>query len=252
MKAASIPDRREFKCALSSDGLVALRRALAGLCDRDRYAGPDGTYVLRSLYLDTPDCALFQANEREAGSRFKARVRGYPGSSKAPVFAEITARHGDVIHKTRASLEAAGWPARIRKVRGVDPALDNFVYHLERYDLRPTALVQYRREAWMSRYNDYARVSVDTHIECQRPRGFSLEAGPNWRPVDLAANTWTTRSVAVLELKWSRQAPRWMAELVASLDLVRGAFSKYIYAMLALAEDHHRDYRRASSPWSHP
>lgn len=249
---AEVPARREFKYLVPPQAMGALRVALGGLCDRDPHAGPDGTYVLRSLYLDTADCALFQANERQAVSRFKARVRGYPGAPGAPVFAEIKARHGDVIHKTRAVLRPDTWVEAVCRGQAGDPALDNFIYHRERYDLRPTALVQYRREAWMSRYDDYARVSVDTRIECQAPRGLSLKAGPGWRPLDLGCNTWTPRSVAVLELKWADHAPRWMVDLVAGLGLLRGAFSKYIYSMLAIAEDHHRDYRWASSPWSRP
>ncbi|HCP45719.1 MAG TPA: hypothetical protein DIU15_06740, partial [Deltaproteobacteria bacterium] len=64
-----IPLRREFKYLVAREQISALRAGLQGLCRRDPHSGPDGTYRLRSLYLDTPDLRLFHANEREAVRR---------------------------------------------------------------------------------------------------------------------------------------------------------------------------------------
>ena len=76
-----------------------LRKRIAGYCTRDEFAQEDGSYRIRSLYLDTWNMSLYKANDREAPRRFKARVRSYPDAPGGPVFAEIKARVGDVIQR---------------------------------------------------------------------------------------------------------------------------------------------------------
>lgn len=252
-RAVEIPVRHEFKYPVSRSMLPALRSRLVPFCDRDENAGPDGTYLLRSLYLDTLDLRLFHANEREAGTRFKARLRGYPEALGSPVFAEVKNRIGDAIRKTRGVLPPVGWERTfLPGVTSADasPGLQAFLYVMHRHDLRPTVLVQYRREAWAGRWEDYARVSIDTAIECQRAHGLSLDPNGPWRPIDHALFTHTPDSVCVVELKFPEVAPRWMVDLVQQLDLLRHAFSKYCHSMLSLAADHHRDRREAGSPWA--
>ncbi len=248
----AIPNRREFKYLVPRAHLPALRAALDGLCDLDPHAGPDRTYGLRSLYFDSPGLRLYHANEREAVVRFKARVRCYPDSPGSPVFAEVKRRTGDVIHKSRAKLPDGGWADALGPDgpgAGADDALGAFLSRMHRYQLRPVVLVEYRREAYVSRLDDYARVSIDTRIGCQRQTALTLDAPRSWRPIDQPWRTWTPMSPCVVELKWARQAPRWMADLVQRVELLRHAFSKYCGAMLALSDDHFRDYRRAQSLW---
>lgn len=242
-----IPARREFKYLFERARLPELRAALRPWCELDPHAGADGTYTLRSLYFDAPDLRLFHANEREAVTRFKARVRTYPGAEGAPVFAEVKSRFGDVIRKSRAALPREDWT---QGLRGGGPELDPFVIRMHRHDLRPVALVEYRREAWMSRVDEYARVSIDTAIRCQAADRLSLEAHPGrWRPIDHPLLTWTPASPCVVELKWADYAPSWMVQLTQRLDLLRHSFSKYCNSMLSLADDQFRDYREAQSTW---
>ncbi len=241
-----IPARREFKYLVERARVPALRDALRPWCERDPHAGEDGTYALRSLYFDSPDLMLFHANEREAPRRFKARVRTYPEGNEAPVFAEIKFRSGDVIHKTRTPLPAEDWRAALRP--GGAAELDPFLSRVRRHDLRPTALVEYRREAWVSRIDAYGRVSIDFGVQCQAAGRLTLDADPRrWRPVDHPLITWMPVSPCVVELKWADYAPSWMVQLVQRLDLLRHSFSKYCYSMQSLADDHYRDYRWTSS-----
>ncbi len=247
-----IPLRREYKFMLPKSRLPELRHHLRASCDRDRNAGPDGTYTARTLYFDAPDMRLFNANEIEASKRFKARVRGYPDTPEAPVFVELKHRDGDIISKVRAKLPKDQLAAALSPGGGFDasPELGAFLFQMIRHDLRPVLLAQYRREAWMSRVEEYARVSIDTEIVTQATDRISMDATGDWRPVDHALQTWTKDSCCVLELKWADAIPRWMQALAQSMGLLRAAFSKYCYGMENLAEDHFRDYRRASSPWA--
>ncbi|MCP4872331.1 MAG: polyphosphate polymerase domain-containing protein [Proteobacteria bacterium] len=243
-----VPARREFKYLMNRADVPALRRALESWCDLDKFAGPDRTYRLRSLYFDAPDMRLYHANEREAPQRFKARVRSYPEAESSPVIAEIKFRSGDVIRKTRTRMPQGDWTRGLRAGGGLD--LDPFVVRMHRHDLRPVALVDYRREAYMSRVDTYARVSIDSKIQTQAMHELSLEAhAKRWRAVDTPLLTFTSTSPCVVELKWADYAPPWMVQLAQSLDLTRHSFSKYCYSMLSLADDHHRDYREGQSLW---
>lgn len=245
-RSAQIPARREFKYLIDRSRLPALRAALSPFCGLDAHAGADRAYGLRSLYFDSPDMRLYHANEREAPVRFKARVRWYSDAESSPIYAEIKLRDGDVIKKTRTSLPTPDWASGLRAGAPVGP----FGMRMHRHDLRPVALVDYRREAYMSRVDEYARISIDTQIRCQEQDRWSLEANPRrWRAIDHPLQTWMTTSPCVVELKWADYAPSWMVSLVQQLDMLRFSFSKYCYSMLALSEDHYRDYREAQSRW---
>lgn len=226
--------RREFKYLLDLHELPHLQRLLAPHCRPDPYAGPDGTYLIRSLYLDTWDYRLFLANEREAPVRYKARVRTYPEWPGAPVFLEIKSRVSDVIHKTRAKVARDGWTDHLRAgcPGAADPALQAFQLRASEHGLQPTALVQYARYAWKGIEEDYARVSVDVRIQCQERHRLDLEASDRyWRPIDSTAVTLTPTVVSVLELKFAGTPPWWMQSLVQQLDLIRHSYSKYCNAV---------------------
>ena len=249
-----VPDRHEFKYLIPRAEIPALRKHISGFCDRDQHAGEDGTYALRSLYLDTWNMRLFKANEREAPIRIKARIRSYPGGDpNGPVFAEIKGRNGDVIRKTRAKLPADNWAALLR---GESPgeyacdALDDWVCRMHRFDLQPICHVEYRREAWMSTLETYARVSIDYDIVCRSMRDWTLKGPRGTRAVDTPLPTHTEGSIAVVELKWADAIPRWMVQLVQRLDYLRHSFSKYGFSVLALSDDHYVDYRRSQSTWA--
>ena len=235
----AIPERREFKYLLPGELIDPIRQALAGICTLDAHAGPDRRYAIRSLYLDTADLRLYTANDLEAPVRFKARVRCYPGAGKrGPVFFEIKHRTLDIIRKTRFKVKAdrlSQYLTDFPAPSDDDPRWARFCSLQWTYGLRPWVQVEYQREAYMSRLEDYARVSIDTDIRCQRASAWSLSAGPRqWRGVDHTVQTATHQPVAVLELKFAGQAPWWMFDLVRRFDLIRHSYSKYCYSIAAL------------------
>jgi hypothetical protein len=88
--------------------------------------------------------------------------------------------------------------------------------------------VRYRREAYTSIVDDYARVCFDRGIGAQRTESWDLDPDPYgwcefahyWQP-ELA-----NRSV-VLELKCQSTIPPWLSDLVRRHSLNRTSFSKY-------------------------
>ena len=228
--------RREFKYLIPTHALDRIRRGLQGIASLDQHTGPSGDYEIRSLYLDTHDRRLFHANEREAHERYKVRVRCYPGVQEAPYFLEVKRRTGDVIRKTRVPVATRDWP-RILRDPGHHAKASAFADLCDYRDLRPSSLVTYRREAWVSDLDDYARVTFDSRICCAPANRWSLEPNTTaWRPVDHRIGTRTTQGITVVEMKFAGAAPIWMHRLVQRLDLIRFAFSKYGESIHALTE----------------
>jgi SPX domain protein involved in polyphosphate accumulation len=236
---SEIIERYEYKYLLPDRLVPAVREAAQAACHVDRYAGPDGTYLIRSLYFDTPELELYRANEREQHDRYKLRVRVYPGK-ESPAFLEVKRRVGDVIVKTRAIVPHASWAAVVAADAAALDALPAvarerampFVVRVHRHHAAPVLLVEYEREAYVSDIDGYARLTFDRRIHVQPKATLDLEADPSaWRSVDHVVRTKTIEPVCVLELKFERRPPRWMVDFVRHLELERRSFSKYCYGM---------------------
>jgi hypothetical protein len=249
-------ERHEFKYLIPRELVPRIREAAKTVCRIDRYAGADGTYTVRSLYLDTARYDLFWANEHEHGDRFKARIRCYPDAT-APVFLEIKRRVLDTVIKTRAAVPFALWqeivasPIGLRAVpaaaagtrasngraggkTAVSQHTERFLALVHTYHLVPALLVDYVREAYVSEYDDYARLTFDRRIACQVERELRLDGDARgWRFVVPPGRTVLDPALLVLELKAGKTVPRWMSDIVRRFDLVRWSFSKYAYGLQA-------------------
>ncbi len=239
-----IPARYEIKYLLLPEQVPAVRAAIAGICALDAHSeeAVDRRYSVTSLYFDTPDLAFYRAKIDRAPRRLKLRARRYD-SAGSPVFLEVKRRDGEVVRKTRAVC-AGDWAGLLAAPREIvsrgDPALHDFSAMLEQTKAEPRLLVRYRREAWASVIDDYARVTFDSAIEYQPwdEASFDGSAGA-WLPLDDVVTANLARSGIVLELKFdaagrfgdddrsSGRAPPWMISLVRRFDLLRRGFSKY-------------------------
>ena len=235
---ANLLERREYKYLVTPKLAEKVRHWIQPFCNGDPYAGPDGTYEIDSLYLDTPDFSLFRANERELVDRVKLRIRSYPAMNHDPLFLEVKRRVNDVVAKTRAKV-----PAKILRglmehgtaqlMDSIEPksrrAAERFLCYAVGHHMRPRVLVRYTREPWMSTIDDYARVTFDSRIRsCDASDWNLLPERKDWKFVDHAVSMGTNDSRIVLELKFeSERMPFWMSTLVQSLHLQRRSFSKY-------------------------
>jgi SPX domain protein involved in polyphosphate accumulation len=236
-----IIERYEYKYLVPDRLVPAIREAARATSRIDKYADPDGTYRIRSLYFDTDRFDLYWANEREQADRFKMRARIYPGKP-SPVFLEVKRRILDVIVKSRAAVPADSWrdvlAGREAALSALPPAARkgalSFLARLHRHHIHPVMLIEYEREAYISDIDKYARLTFDRKIIVQPQEKLDFEGNPRgWRPVDHIAQTRTPEPVSVLELKFETRPPRWMVALVRRLDLIRYSFSKYCYGVTA-------------------
>jgi hypothetical protein len=225
-----IPDRYELKYLISESQVEAVRRAIEPYCvlDPNCEGLPGQEYGIQSLYLDTPNRDLFRISRERRARRWKARVRRYDGSET--VFLEIKNKDHDLIKKQRARIPADGWSERVHRQLGADasPAERIFCERLERYDLVPTLMVRYQREAWLSTVDSYARVTFDRRVVAQPWNDWSLDVDEvNWVALDSSHSMLTVPRGVVLELKCLTAVPRWLSNVVHSVGLVRDRYSKY-------------------------
>ena len=237
---AALIERREYKYLVDRPTADAVRAAIRPFCRPDPYAArsPELRYTVETLYLDTPDLALYWANDHEEPDRVKIRVRGYAEARAAPVFVEVKRRVGDVISKSRgrvsrdvlADLVMDRRTAIPGDVRGADRhAVERFLALSRTKHARPVTVVRYRREPWVSTIDDYARICFDTRIEAARVDDATFDPpSSSWRALDGAINSRAAvESLTVLELKFTTNVPSWMSNVVRNLGLTRGAFSKF-------------------------
>ncbi|MGC4114741.1 MAG: polyphosphate polymerase domain-containing protein [Myxococcales bacterium] len=206
-----IPDRHELKFIIPEHQVDSVRAAIRPFCDLDHHCqtAPDHQYVIESLYLDTPRRDLYRVSRERRASRFKLRVRRY-GTKSDRVFFEVKNKDRGMIRKLRAKVPVEGWADRLEGAYAQDAgaAEVDFRARTDRYLLRPTVLVRYEREAYVSLVDDYARVTFDRRVVCQPHETFDFEADPSsWRSIDHGLALKRVRAGVVLELEVHRRRP---------------------------------------------
>jgi hypothetical protein len=86
--------RYERKFVIPEPTALAVRRFVASYLVLDEHMageGPDG-YRVCSLYLDTPDLALYRRTTEGIKNRYKLRIRFYDDARESPAFLEIKKR----------------------------------------------------------------------------------------------------------------------------------------------------------------
>jgi SPX domain protein involved in polyphosphate accumulation len=234
--------RYELKYRVSERTAVAVREFVRGYLVPDEFAAlsADASYMVHSLYLDSPQLWLYRSTVNGDKNRFKLRLRFYDESADSPVFFEIKRRLDNCIMKQRAAVRRAAVPALLagtwpslcdlwRPEARPLAALQEFSRLMQRVRATPRSHVVYRREAWMSPRDTSARVTFDREVRC----------APELRPQLRAAVPGAVQVFAqqvILELKFTARMPRWAAELVQCFGLVQSGAAKYVEGVTALGE----------------
>lgn len=236
-------ERHEAKYVVPYELMPAIRDAIAPYVLPDKNGvGEFPRYLVRTIQLDNRNLALHYAKEVEQLNRFKLRIRTYGTNGKAPYFIEIKRKLGDIIVKTRTIFKADQY----EPVLFTDPkkyiSFNNEKEHMNYLDfLRlsqeigalPVLMIQYDRESYMGRIEDYARITFDTNICYQMTSSYDFAAVNNrkWRHVDTFTGLRSDYPGFILELKSKMGVPRWLMDIVRRFNLVRTGFCKYSAAL---------------------
>jgi len=192
-----IPERYELKYTIPAHRVADISAFVEPYCSLDYHSSisPDNFYQVNSLYFDSPDFVLLRNRLGGVHDRFNMRVRTYGAQPQEPWFLEVKRKVGDIIRKYRARVKE-GDLARI-----LDPGVDVGPYlkgpgdaknaELFRrlahaYNAVPVVQTTYKRKAYFSTCDDYARVTFDKGLRYQARDTYDplpVEAG--FAPTDL-------------------------------------------------------------------
>lgn len=235
--------RFELKYIISGEIALSVRDFVSSYLEIDEFGAtlPNLSYPVHSLYLDSPDMKLYKATINGDKNRFKLRLRFYENRADAPVFFEIKRRMNNTISKQRGGVRREGvegllagqlpLPSHlISKEPKQMIALQNFCRLLANLEAGPKAHIAYVREAWISRFDNSVRVTMDRNVRCD-PEPSARLSTDMIRPVTVFGNK------VVLELKFTNRFPDWFKELVRVFGLMQCGAAKYVDGVTLLGED---------------
>jgi SPX domain protein involved in polyphosphate accumulation len=227
-------NRFELKYLLSLEAAEAFSRELGNYLQFDRYGNGSGDYAVSSLYYDSSDYRFYWEKVEGIKFRRKLRIRHYETQAEltpdTKVFVEVKQRLDRVTQKRRVLL-----PYRdalrlcdgrsIPEHRPEDRAVVEEIYTmLHQYNLRPTSVVSYLRQAFIgSDYDVGLRVTFDTNLR-YRTNDLQLHSkriGSFLLPAERI----------ILEVKANERVPYWLTELVAAYNFRLIRISKYCHSL---------------------
>jgi hypothetical protein len=245
-RQAGGPRAFEWKFLVSPETAAALRERFRHDFQADSHADPalGGAYLVRSVYLDTPDYRVLRAAGRHAFGKF--RVRAYGDSTI--VFLERKTKSGRAVRKRRDQLDASAWREALAQClpdQGTATALSPlddallvnrrathwFLRQSLRYDLRPVCQVRYHREAYYaSNSAGRLRLTFDRGLAAARIAGWSFAVVGEERELPL--------DLEVCEFKFAGDLPPIFKRAIQDFRLSPGSHSKYRRAMRRLGGAH--------------
>lgn len=216
--------RHEWKYMIDLPGYLELRERLRCVLQRDPHAGPEGRYLIRSVYFDNYRDKALQEKITGVSKREKFRIRYY-NDDLSFILLEKKVKEGDLCGKTDAQitkeeclqlLEGRFWQLREHS----SPLVREFTAKMHYQVLRPKVLVSYIREAYVYPAGN-VRVTFDGDIRTSPPPKDLKRVGV----ADISALDMPRDMV--LEVKFDAFLPEVVKDLLQTGALRRQAFSKY-------------------------
>jgi SPX domain protein involved in polyphosphate accumulation len=229
--------RYELKYLITPDMVEPISKFIEGHCVMDYYSqiAPQNSYVINSLYFDTFTKQLLRRKLEGLDNTYCLRVRSYGSEPKPPYFTEVKLKKNDFSNKMRAKVDVENWAEMLESGTvpdDFDPKsrqyLEQFIFLMHKDGARPAILTQYRRKAYLSEIDGYARVTFDRDLRYQ------IEENYNVHPDESLMCHYDVDEIyphpdknVILELKCEKKIPLWMKQLIMKFDLTRKGFSKY-------------------------
>ena len=236
-----------------------ITRFISPYCSMDAFSAQadDSFYTVNSLYFDTRGLEFLRQRLDGCESRFNMRARAYADGDKPPYFLEIKHKTGTCVKKYRTTLADGEWPHILTdpqfRSSTDEPAVvrrnkELFLRLACSYAIEPKILTSYRRRAFFSTVNEYARVTMDIDLRYQLEEDYNLV--PDARSTHYDNQTiysgnehhYATEDYGpgrvILELKCNvGQTPTWILDLITAFELKQGSFSKYANSTLVARLD---------------
>lgn len=237
-------ERYELKYLIPHTLVEPISRFIEPYCEMDYHSqvSSDTFYTINSLYLDSPSFYILRSKESANAFSFNMRIRSYGEIPQPPYFFEIKYKLREFVKKRRAKVSHPQW-RQILETGWVPEDfesasrenLENFLFMKMVYNVEPVILTQYRRRAYLSTVDDYARITFDRDLRYQETRSWDVH--PDTRLLchyDNPDHFEEPGCNVILELKCEKKIPLWMIDLIRRFDLRSGSFSKFGNSMATL------------------
>ncbi len=251
--------RYELKYLIPWSYVEPISDFVLAYCQFDHFSSmsKDLFYKVNGLYFDTRCNEFLEQRLWGKMSRFNMRVRSYESGESPPYYLEIKHKKGQSTSKYRATLDEKDWPSILTdpefEISARDGAVEKqnkalYMRLAHTYAIEPKIFTQYKRRAFFSTIDEYARVTMDFDMK-YREQDLSNYIGDPYSLVPdeslnnydnetiYAMNTFSEASV-VLELKCNiGQVPSWMVDLISLFQLKQVGFSKYKQSSLVSRDE---------------
>ncbi len=236
----SLLERYELKYMIPESMIDPISEYLSIYCSLDRYSEriEDGFYTINTLYLDSPNFLFLRKRMNNAENRFNLRIRAYDSLTGSPCFFEIKQKLCGIVRKYRAAVSDKSWqnffekPGYEMENMGDETNKSNinlFYQTAGSHQAVPKVLTRYKRKAYISDIDDYARATFDRELCYQPAEGYSLIPDDNKMVSYDNAAVFDPECSVILELKcYSSLVPKWMLDIIRYFNLQRSGFSKYV------------------------
>lgn len=245
--------RYELKYLIHHSMVDEISRFASIYCSMDTYSqlSADNYYTVNSLYLDSPGFLFLKKRLEGEDNRFNMRARTYGYDKTQPVFLEIKYKSGSILRKYRGKVGSSQYPSVITAGCFLPQEGDNskenrssnlFIKLAHTYIAEPKVLIQYKRKAFVSRYDQYARITFDKDLCYKKQDDYSCVPEPEELHYCRNELTFPSDGDVILELKcYTSRVPLWMLDLIRTFDLHRSSFSKYLAGMREVFENRNYD-----------
>ena len=215
--------RHEIKYETDSDKASLIRHNIAPVLAEDSNVGPDGSYIVKSLYFETPYSTDYHDKELGVQFRQKMRLRTYAGSDVYKL--EIKSKNGDVATKYAVSLTKQQAESLVNGDYTclVEKATANrlYIYHqLVTNVYRPLMTVTYKRYPFVNQAGNL-RLTFDEDIRYSVSPQAIFEDIPR---------TGIVTDKTIIEIKYDDFVPQWITDYILQSGINAGESSKYAAA----------------------
>jgi hypothetical protein len=231
-------ERYELKYLIPESWIEPISDYLSIYCSLDKHSEKthDNYYMVYSLYLDSPYFTFLQQRMNGVENRFNMRIRTYDNKKCLPCFLEIKQKRSTIIKKYRAKIDSPDWPEFL--VQNIPNKMTSqeivalFYRLLQSYNASPKVFTQYRRKAYVSDIDDYARATFDINLKSCKQEEFKLSPGAHRMSNYDNELHFPPGANVILELKcYTASVPLWMIDLIKKFNLERQRFSKYVSSL---------------------
>jgi len=240
----SLLERYELKYMIPHSMIGPISEYLSIYCSPDKYSekSEDGFYNINNLYLDSPNFLFLKRRLNGSENRFNMRIRFYDRLPGSPCFFEIKQKTFGIIRKYRAAVSDENW-RNLFETPGYD--IENIIDEKNKsnvnlfyqaacsYQVEPKVLTRYRRKAYISDVDDYARATFDCDLCYQPAEDYSMIPDDNSMLSYDNAAVFDPECSVILELKcYASLVPMWMLDIIRYFKLQRSSFSKYVNSII--------------------